>query len=428
MTWCQSVAIARRLVGTACHALKPMSTDSGVPGSLDPLGRFQVSTVCALRLGFEDRLRTGIRHLGCLAFDGLAVELRHTELLRLGFLDAALPPALREVADRPLNKEDGLFWQFPCRTEAAAHELHQALPEAPRHGDEVHVYLGLPWATFIDKRSRLGHEPADMQRELMMQRVRLSGYRQVLQAHGAGLRVHTVCQHILWPQLLDTWKALGVTDAWLSHAPPGCRHADAAPLTLHPWRLFAVNVEDPQRRTGLRVGVDPADKPLLASFVGAHADDYVSDVRPRLMALAGEPGLHVRMTEQWHFGDVVYQHQVLGHPLHRSYRIDDAVASYNTVLSDSVFSLCPSGSGPNTLRLWESLAVGAVPVLLGVAPELPCGGTLPPIDWDAIVVRVADEQIPQLPALLRQMPLAEVRRRQALGLQAFEQVRQQRCF
>jgi len=107
------------------------------------------------------------------------------------------------------------------------------------------------------------------------------------------------------------------------------------------------------------------------------------------------------------------------------------VAEYNRVLSDSMFSLCPAGAGANTLRLWESLAVGAVPVLLGPAssqPELPRGGTLTEVDWDAIVLRVSEEQLENLPQILRQLPMDEVRRRQRLGMKAFASVCEQRCF
>jgi hypothetical protein len=189
-----------------------------------------------------------------------------------------------------------------------------------------------------------------------------------------------------------------------------------------------VNVEDPERRTGLSFGTDPKSKSLLASFVGAHTGAHLSNVRLRLRQLEDQPGFHVRVNDKWHFEDVVYQHQVEGVPLDSTYRIDDSVTRYNRILSDSVFSLCPSGAGPNSLRLWESLAVGSVPVLLGEPVELPRGGTLPPIDWDAIVLRVPDEQIDQLPALLRRVSLEEVRKRQKLGMEAFEQVRRQRCF
>ena len=36
---------------------------------------------------------------------------------------------------------------------------------------------------------------------------------------------------------------------------------------------------------------------------------------------------------------------------------------YNEILNSSIFSLCPEGTGPNTIRLWESLSIGVIPVI-----------------------------------------------------------------
>ena len=341
-----------------------------------------------------------------------------------------MPAALRRVADRPRHRDDALFWQFPARTEAAASERHALVQEAPREGSVVHTYLGLPWATWIDQRlhplsRHHGSDAPEVRQELMMQRVRISGLRRALRECGLVLRVHTVCQHIEWRAFLPEWQMLGVSDLWLSHAP-----VDGSPghIALHPWRLYAVNVEEPDRTEGLQFGRDPSTKPLLASFVGAHMPHYLSDVRLRLRAFAGHPRMHVHVTDKWHFEDAVYQHQIGGRPLTGDALAADAVQTYNRMLSDSVFALCPAGAGRNTLRLWEALAVGSVPVILGPAPQLPRGGSLPAIDWDAIVLRIEDQQLPELPHILASWPMEDVRRRQALGMAAFAQVRAQCCF
>jgi hypothetical protein len=309
--------------------------------------------------------------------------------------------------------------------------VHAVVAHPLLSDDEVHVYLGLPWATWIDKgrKAAWGEGGAvAMQHQLQMLGVQFSGLRHALAALGVRLKVHTVCQHIYWQDMVPAWQRLGVTDVWLSHCPLGAQPSGLHGLTLHPWALYAVNVEDPQRRAGLSLGKDPAARPVLASFVGAHMQHYLSDVRLRLRALADEPGFVVRVTDEWHFEKVVYQHQIGGQPLVPSGLLDDSVASYNRLLSDSVFALCPAGAGPNTLRLWEALAVGAVPVLLGVQPVLPRGGSLAAVDWERIVLRVPDEQLSSLPQLLRAMPLAERRERQRLGLQAYASVKTQRCF
>lgn len=340
---------------------------------------------------------------------------------------AALGGLLRPVADRARGPDDGLFWQWPGRTEGAAWELHRELRLTEQQGSWS-LYLGLPWATWLDRR-RVDAEQRELALEFSLQRSRLRAWRHRARRAGLCLKVHTVCQHIEWRTLLPLWREIGVTDVWLSHAPlPGSESA-AWGLHLHPWRLLAVNIEDPERGDGLELGRPTGRRQTLASFIGAHADHYLSDVRLRMRELASQPDFVIEVGSGWHFEGVVYGHQIAGQALAQSYSIDDNVLRYNRLLSDSVFALCPSGAGPNTLRLWEALGVGAIPVLLGVMPELPSGGTLPSLDWEAVLLSFPDPfDMRKLPQLLRQMPEAERIERQRLGMAAFAAVRTQRCF
>jgi hypothetical protein len=349
-------------------------------------------------------------------------------LVRTALGSAVLPTATGPITARPAAAGDRGFWQYPARTEHDACERHRDHATSPvkQAGDVVDVYLGLPWATWIDMQ-RVSPTDARSNLELRMQRVRIHSLRRALEACGLGLRVHTVCQHVYWERLVPTWQTLGVTDLWLSHAASASGPSPAG-LTLHPWSLWAVNVEDPARRAGLVTDAASAERDVLASFIGTHATHYVSDTRLRLQALATEQGFVLGATDEWHFEQVVYREQIHGNPPTLSPAVDDAVRRYNQLLSRSRFSLCPAGAGANTLRLWESLAAGAVPVLCGPQPAMPQGGTLAPIDWDRIVLRATDEELADLPHRLRAMPLEEVRERQHLGRLAYEAVKAQRCF
>ncbi len=350
------------------------------------------------------------------------------EFLRHAFGQAGLTTFPEPLAPRPRDRDDLLFWQFPCRTEAAAFDLHAALPLPVLAGKVLHCYVGLPWATWIDK-ERADARQIEAQRQLRLLGVRLGGLGRALQTIDTELRVHTVCQHVYWARMVEAARRLGVTDLWLSHAPDEAPPGLQPELRLHPWHLYAVNVLDPERRSGLVIGKDPAERRILASFIGVHLPHYVSDARLRLRELAGQPGFVVEVSEgKWHFEDVVYRHQVHHEPLHSTYRVDDAVARYNAVLSDSVFALCPAGAGPNSLRLWEALAVGAIPVLLDPAPRMPQSDSLPPVNWDEIVIRVANDAIADLPRILSRVPALERQRRHRLAIAAFGLVNTQRCF
>ena len=358
-----------------------------------------------------------------------AERLRDVALFRHGFVRPAWTSFPQPVAPGPRDAKDLLFWQFPCRTEAVAFDAHARLACAGVSPGALHCYVGLPWATWLDKQ-RVDTEQTQVTLTLQVLGVRLSGLRHALQALGINLRVHTVCQHIRARDLFGVWHRLGVTDLWWSHAMEAdVRRSTESDLRIHPWSLYAVNAEDPQRREGLAPGKDPAERQLLASFVGVHLAHYLSDVRLRLRSLAEAPGFYVRVTEdRWHFEDVVYGHQVQGDPLEQTYKVDDSVIDYNRLLCDSIFALCPAGAGPNSLRLWEALATGAIPVLLGPQPALPAGGTLAQIDWEGIVLRVPEDAVEELPRLLRALSVDELRRRQHLGMQAYRLVQSQCCF
>ena len=72
--------------------------------------------------------------------------------------------------------------------------------------------------------------------------------------------------------------------------------------------------------------------------------------------------------------------------------------TYVNTLQLSVFALCPSGSGPNPIRLWEALGYGAIPVILADHLWLPCDAEL----WQqaGLYVPEAEEAVAALPGRL----------------------------
>ena len=327
-----------------------------------------------------------------------------------------------------------MFWQFPCITEGAAWRVHSNQPVVV-DGGIAHVYVGLPWATWIDLRHKRAQTPLqDIQigYQMRLAGARLQRLTRRLTQDGRvrQVRVHTVCQHVYWAEWLPHWQRMGITDLWLSHYQAEKLDAGLQGLTLHPWHLFAVNVEDSARSFGLRVGVSPQERRYLASFIGAHMPHYLSDVRLKLRTLQNTPGFLINVGDSWHFESVVYGQQIAKGSASPVGQLAEqaAIAEYNRVLSDSVFALCPAGAGPNTLRLWEALAVGAIPVLLGHVPVLPRGGSLPDVDWSEIVLRVPDADISRLPSILTAVSAEERSMRQKLGMQAYALVKAQRCF
>lgn len=298
---------------------------------------------------------------GASSYPGRAIP---TSTLLSAFVPACMDPYPMEIRSRPASSEDINFWQYPALTEFKAYENHAGLKVGSNvdvSAKQVHVYIGLPWATYIDKKT--------MHDDLMaIVRVRVEGWRALAKSLGYELRVHTVCQHIHWRRIIEQCLSLGITDLHVSHMTQGDDQRDDG-LRIHGWPLIAVNVENGERRAGLVFGKAISEKKYLASFVGAYAKNYRSLVRPLLrheFERDGGSDILFELKDEWHYQRVVYSEQVKGERLDRSHRASDEreTGKYNDVLSDSVFSLCPEGSGPNTLRLWESMAVGSIPVVI----------------------------------------------------------------
>ena len=278
-------------------------------------------------------------------------------------LDAFLEDRTRRDSD--VAEVQMLDWQHPSLTEKQAllnHSFHHDEP------DPGNAYLGFPWATLLDLHT---HRNLDLGTFLKPLKEKTKAFE--------GRRIHTVCQHIRWPKLTALWAEIGLTDVHLSHCEKDT--PDTERLSFHPWPLIATNYENPRRSEGLAV---KEHKKSLASFVGNHTNGYRSDRRLRLHEmLKGREDVVCEVGDEWFYNPDVYDRQI-------QRKGDDgsaerkrlATTRYNEILSESVFSLCPEGSGPNTIRLWESIAVGSIPVIFADNWKAPQIGT----DWDRFSV------------------------------------------
>jgi hypothetical protein len=113
----------------------------------------------------------------------------------------------------------------------------------------------------------------------------------------------------------------------------------------------------------------------------------------------------VDITNEWHFQKDVYERQIKEKALSSSDQAEksERESSYKLLLSQSFFSLCPSGSGPNSIRLWESIGFGSIPVLLADGLSLPWVDVGYPYETGIIVVSETDSSINRLPALLQEL-------------------------
>lgn len=279
-------------------------------------------------------------------------------------------------------------WQYPAITEKHAFiRMQEELPAEPGVFDAA--YLGFPFATLLDLHAQHGPDHP-----------RTRTLQGALDAMIPGLKkyqkVVTVSQHIRARQFSQIFANAGVTDLFWSHCTIGENEFPGSPpIRVHPFPLYPVQM--------MPRGEDDIDRPRrwLFSFVGARAQkNYLSDVRTLIIEiLSSDPRGKVIDREAWHYQKVVYDAQVLG----RVQSSPDLVnendsAVFRDVMDNSVFTLCPSGSGPNSIRLWEAMVNGSIPVILSDTWAAPGDPEL----WQAATIRCAEtaEAVAALPERL----------------------------
>ena len=261
-----------------------------------------------------------------------------------------------------------LPWQRPNATEAyAAEQLGSATG-----------YLAFPWASWIDVARDQPPPPVPL----------ASGPAQQPLA--------TVGQHIEALQHTALLRRCGVTDLFWSHATTGLWHHQG--LRIHPFPLYPVRCATHPAPAG---GVPLQQRRWLYSFQGVYRSElYLTPVRQWILALPTRADALLESRSEWHFEQVVYREQLHGQvaDAQRHAELSAEASSYAETLQQSVFALCPSGSGPNSIRLWEALGYGAIPVILADTLSLPGDPDL----WRqaALLVPETPEAVAALPAQL----------------------------
>ena len=273
-----------------------------------------------------------------------------------------------------------LFWQYPVVTEKVFYQQEQNNPR----------YVGLPWATIIDKNYNI--------------RV----IHKLLKPYFKRNDYYTCCQHVAFHKLIMLFKLLGIRTVYTPHKLKNVDRFKGVNFVSCP--LYAVNFED-KTRNQIFIGKDYStiERPYLYSFIGAYNPGlYVSDIRKRILAMVHGKEAIVESTRQWHFEDIVYG----GHQNPSGY--EDATNAhrrgterYNETLLESRYSLCPSGAGPSSIRLWESLATGTIPVLLADTIDLPHH----PL-WREAIIQIPESELGKIPDMLAAIsPQEEAKRR-----------------
>lgn len=139
-------------------------------------------------------------------------------------------------------------------------------------------------------------------------------------------------------------------------------------------------------RHALDPGVPPMQRDLLFSFVGS---SNTHPVRERLLRLE-----HPRSF----LSDVAPKNSPTEWYQRDPRTVEALLAQFGQVLGRTKFALCPRGLSPSSIRLFEAMEAGCVPVVVADRLVLPEGP-----DWEEFCVRVPEREIASIPAMLASM-------------------------
>ena len=256
-------------------------------------------------------------------------------------------------------------WQTPVITEKLA---------AEQLAGKIDNYLEIPWATLIDW-SQHGNGANRRAAEQELQRLgQLQSKPRV-----------TVCQHYKYRLIIPLLKKIGCTDLFTPHATDTVIDG----VKIHGFPLFAPVIPDVVQK-----------RELLYSFVGAYMSHYISPIRNSIFNDTHPPDTVVVRRGKWQFNAEVYNEQVTGKKTaaFEKYRAEQNKQYYKRVLQQSRFSLCPSGAGPSSIRIYESLACGSIPVILADTFRFP---NVKGVDWSECVVNIKEDNYKDMRNILK---------------------------
>ena len=267
-----------------------------------------------------------------------------------------------------------LFWQYPVITEETFYNQNK--------NDEN--YIGFPWATIIDKRYDLN---------IILKIIRPYIINNI---NNINSTYYTCCQHIYFRKLFDLFKLLNIKTVYSPHKIIG--EDKINDIFINPCPLYAANIEDPHRNNVFQnIDLLTIKRKYLYSFQGAYDKQcYLTDIREQIFNMKHPQKCYVKNIGFWHYNNIVYSSlQNKDKELNENNIHINNTNEYNQLLLASRFSLCPSGSGPNSIRLWEALAIGSIPIVLADTLDLPNHEL-----WDKAILRVKESNLHTLSDLL----------------------------
>ncbi len=242
-----------------------------------------------------------------------------------------------------------------------------------KHSDDLN-YVAIPWTQILN--SHWLNFPGRQHRDF---------YLKQLSKECIDQRDNfTVCQHDSYMLLSDYFKHLNITKVFACAA-YDYDVIDGIEIIPMPYiNTFNFNNEK---------------KDILVSFIGSVTHECRNVIKSRIR------NEYIIFRDSYHITPEFFSEKEKTQNEHEKH--------YRDVLSRSRFSLCPRGSNPNSVRFWESLAAGAIPVLFSDNYKLPKW------DWENTIIQLSESSLSnmdyqQLQDILSSIPDEDAKRENCL--------------
>jgi hypothetical protein len=281
-------------------------------------------------------------------------------------------------------------WQKPVITELAAATL------ISKNKKLNEKYQAIPWATLADLWINLSKQ--DPRKNKALDYLENVPYIE---------NSFTVCQTYRFRQLLPFFKKAGITTVFTPHA----EEDFIDEVEFKPFPLY-----DPLK-------VDPVEeRQIIYSFIGLHRADYISGIRQKIFRDDRHPKNSLIMERQrWHYDNVVYGEQIQSLEKNVLSNIMDHnnCEEYKDVLANSRYSLCPGGVGPSSIRFYESLRAGAIPVILSDKMKLP---EIKGLNWENCILKIPESDYKDLREIINNITPEKENKMRENCYQAYKKV------
>ncbi len=268
---------------------------------------------------------------------------------------------IKNISDYKLYYYDN-EWQKPVITEYQVFKLFNESSNIPAD------YFAFPWATLIDN---------------------FNGKNKKLYNFVSNYKVNsktcfTVMQHIHYYKFLDIVRDIGITHVFTPHKDTGYEILEEK----YGIKIIAISLYPAQAINNFN-NIKPifiTDKKYLASFIGQYDSKcYLSNIRDKIFTNFTYDNCYIKRRKEWHYQGMVYRNNKTTNTENELEYIDN--------LNNTKFSLCPSGSGPNSIRIWESISYGSIPVILADTLILP---NINNIDWSKYFIIWKESELDKL--------------------------------